>query len=93
MLQVMILISVYGKEKPNSRKKTSVSFIEIPDSPLCKILPVFFAPATVGILVMDMTKKLNEKMDIGSNTTEFSNLTYRGMRQIKKKRRFLINVI
>lgn len=75
---MMIFIPVNRKEKPNSRKKNCVSFIEIPDTPL----PVCFVPATVGIFVMDMTKKLNEKMNIGSNTTGFSKLTYRGMRQI-----------
>lgn len=89
---MLILIPVNGKQKQKRRKKNSVSFIEISDSPLCNVLPVFFAPATVGILVIDMTKKLNETMNTGSNMTGFSNLTYRGMRQIKKKR-FLINVI
>ncbi|XP_052689084.1 uncharacterized protein LOC128167412 isoform X5 [Crassostrea angulata] len=66
-----------GKEKPNSMQKNSVSFVEISNSPLCKVLPILLAPVTVGILVIDMTKTLKETMDSGSNTTGFSKLTYR----------------
>lgn len=66
-----------GKEKPNSMQKNSVSFVEISNSPLCKVLPIVLAPVTVGILVIDMTKTLKETMDSGSNTTGFSKLTYR----------------
>lgn len=90
-LQILILIPVNGKEKPNSMKKNSVSFVEISNSPLCKVLPIVLAPVTVGILVIDMTRKLKETMDSGSNTTGFSKLTYRGMRQIWKV--FSMNVI
>lgn len=79
---MMILIPVNGKEKPNTRKKNSVSFVEISNSPLCKVLPVLFAPVIVGILVIDMTKKLKETMNSCSNTTGFSKLTYKGMRHI-----------
>ncbi|XP_065922956.1 uncharacterized protein [Magallana gigas] len=66
-----------GKEKPNSMQKNSVSFVEISNSPLCKVFPIVLAPVTVGILVVDMTKTLKETMDSGSNTTGFSKLTYR----------------
>lgn len=83
-LQILILIPVNGKEKPNSMQKNSVSFVEISNSPLCKVFPIVLAPVTVGILVVDMTKTLKETMDSGSNTTGFSKLTYRGMRQIWK---------
>ncbi|XP_065922957.1 uncharacterized protein [Magallana gigas] len=68
-----------GKEKPNSMQKNSVSFVEISNSPLCKVFPIVLAPVTVGILVVDMTKTLKETMDSGSNTTGFSKLTYRGV--------------
>nr|XP_034314127.1 uncharacterized protein LOC105342660 isoform X4 [Crassostrea gigas] len=69
--------NVNGKEKPNSRKKNSVTFVEISNNPLCKVLPILLAHVTVGILVIDMTKTLKETMDSGSNTTGFSKLTYR----------------
>uniref|UniRef100_K1RYI4 Uncharacterized protein n=1 Tax=Magallana gigas TaxID=29159 RepID=K1RYI4_MAGGI len=74
-----------GKEKPNSMQKNSVSFVEISNSPLCKVFPIVLAPVTVGILVVDMTKTLKETMDSGSNTTGFSKLTYRARKHANIK--------
>lgn len=66
-----------GQEKLETRKINSISFIEISDRSLCNVFPVFCAPATVGLLVIDVTKNLQDTVDFGNNTTGRSMPTYR----------------